>query len=136
MDRIFQHYQGAIDELKGASFSCVKSACDNADGDVVLLWARDETLQCWYRIFIDGANCGVDRYEIGQSQDDFDEEVLCVDHSAWFQGKTMGSANVSCPTKPDEHIVLSMKFGEHECRLVCTSEDGGCHLQLCGSANA
>jgi hypothetical protein len=134
MHRVFQHYEGVVDELKGASFSSVKSLYDKLEHDIVLVWARDETLNCWYRVFIDGVYCGVDRYQLDESSNDIDDEVDFVDHSAWFQGKKLEHAEVTSPNKSEGHIVLTMTFGSHQCRLICGSEDGECQLQFTDSA--
>ena len=37
MNRLFQHYEGSIDDLSGSRFSCVKSIEDELNGNVILL---------------------------------------------------------------------------------------------------
>ena len=136
MDRIFQHYQGTIDAIKGAHFSCVKALEDSIDHDVILLWMRDDASQSWYRVFIDGAYCGIDQYQEDESEQDNDDDVIYTDHSAWFQGKVLESATVFFLNRPNEHLLLLLDFGQYECKLLCRSENGACELQFNALTNA
>lgn len=130
IDRIFQDYTGTVSDWEGAQFSCVKSINDTIDNDVILLWMYDQWAQCWYRVFIDGAYCGIDRYQHDESANDLDESVACVDHSVWFRGKVLQNADVIPTDKADEYILLSMQFEETTCLLVCKSSDGDCELRF------
>ncbi len=132
MDRIFQHYQGTIDAMQGARFSCVKVLEDAMDHDVILLWMRDDTSKTWYRVFIDGAYCGVDQYGEDESEEDIDDDVIFTDYSAWFHGKVLESARVLFLNRPGEYLLLLLDFGQSECKLLCRSEAGECVLQLSG----
>ena len=129
MDRIFQHYEGEIDTLKGARFTTVKSLVDDAN-DVVLLGLNDEVSNCWYRIFIDGTYCGVDRYIEDASVEDDDDDVSWQDHSYWFVGMELSNAKVSLTGKEGDSIVLSMYFGESEFKLICKFEVDKCRLEF------
>ena len=134
MDRLFQHYKGEIKELIGVEFSCVKALCDReeSDLDVVLIWMQNKALDCWYRVFIDGVYCGVDCYEIDQSSDDIDDEVIVIDHSPWFSNKKISQAEVEIePIKESSYILLTLVFSDHsEMQLNCLSEGGDCQLTL------
>lgn len=130
MDRIFQDYEGEIKELMGARFTVVKSLVDDVDDNVYLLWLYDESSKYWYRIFIDGAYCGVDRYSQDNSIDDDDDDEIWQDHSKWFEGKVVLSATVSFGGNVDDDIVLSLCFGKRECKLICKFEVGNCRLEF------
>lgn len=130
MKRLFQHYKGAIDSLSGTRFSCVKTIDELSTDDVVLIWLQDAASCNWYRIFIDGAYCGIDLYPEDGSDEDVDDGYVCTDRSEWFLGKTLTAASVELINKTDTHIVLNMDFGKHECKYVCRNEDGECELQF------
>ena len=127
MDRVFQHYEGIVEALIGARFSTVKCMVDSEDSDVVLVWFQDEKSSSWYRIFIDGVYCGIDRYSNDLSSDDLDDDIQCVDNSEWFAGKTVNNAIVKSSSDSKE-IVFSMSFGSEECRLVSKNEGDSCEF--------
>lgn len=128
MDRLFQNYEGVIEALEGITLSTVISIVEEASQDVVLLWLNTKDEFSWYRIFIDGAYCGIDRYETDESNVDLDEGYIIKDHSNWFSGKSISSASVELVSKPGKHIVLSLRLGKHESSLVCKSSDGECEF--------
>ena len=132
MDRVFQHYQGNVAELEGASLSAFRSIVNEDDNDVIIIWTFDENVKRWYRIFIDGTYCGVDRYEADESNSDLDDGVILDDHSAWSRGAIVVSAIVSSPTKLEGCIVLSLEFSDRNCKLICESQDGNCRLEFSG----
>ncbi len=132
MDRLFQHYEGEVRELVGVEFSWVNALVNEKDRDVVLIWLRDQTQCCWYRIFIDGVYCGVDRYSSDNSREDMDEGIKSIDHSGWFAGKKVISATVDSNKEASgSHILLTLRFDDKsEMLLNCVSEDGCCKLQF------
>ncbi len=130
LDRIFQHYEGVVTELKGSRFTTVKSLIDDIDKDIYLLWFYDEFSSSWYRIFIDGIYCGIDRYTDDCSVDDEDDNISWEDHSNWFSGKTLLCATVSFDGETDGDIILLMEFGESKFKLICKFESGISHLEF------
>lgn len=132
MDRVFQHYEGAVDTLTGASFSVFRSLEDKTGSDVFLLWLFDSQGEIWYRVFIDGWYCGIDRYDADESDSDLDDGVILVDHSSWFRNAVVVRADVSIPDGLDGGIVLSLEFADRSCNLICQSQDGDCRLEFNG----
>ncbi|MBU2713186.1 hypothetical protein [Zooshikella harenae] len=130
MDRIFQHNEGEVTELNGATFTTVKALIDDKDNNVYLLWLFDKTSKYWYRIFIDGIYCGVDQYLQDGSMNDEDDDISWQDHSNWFKGKSLSCAEVSFAGKVGDDIVLSMFFEDSEFRLICKFEAGSCRLEF------
>jgi hypothetical protein len=43
-----------------------------SDDDIVLVWLKNSSEKYWYRVFIDGAYCGVDQYQFDMSDNDLD----------------------------------------------------------------
>jgi hypothetical protein len=131
MKRLFQHYLGSIDAIVGAEFSVVKELADKSDGNIILMWFQDTHGACWYRIYIDGVYCGVDRYEEEEISDDMDEYVVALDHSGWFKNKRLTEAIVESDLNPDSLICMSFKFNDGSTMLLdCVSEDGECRLHF------
>ena len=73
---------------------------------------KDDISKYWYRLFIDGVYCGVDRYSEDKSSEDMDDDILCLDRSQWFTGKILQSAKVFCFNEKNRYISLIMNFGE------------------------
>ncbi len=136
MDRLFQNYEGAIESLNGISFSEAKAFTNESDGDVILIWLKNSSDDTWYRIFIDGAYCGVDKYQTNNSNEDLDEDIKVIDHTNWFQNKTVLSAVVSSTNIGNSRIILTLIFSNSICQLICKNEDGDCYLNLGESSNA
>lgn len=130
MERIFQDQNGEIEELKGAQFSTVKAMVDDEDSSVVLLWCYDIVSNFWYRIFIDGTYCGVDRYREDNSGNDDDDGVSWSKHSEWFAGKKLLSAQVRFTGRTDDDIILTLRCQNDEFKLICKFEVGQCHLEF------
>lgn len=130
MDRIFQDYEGDVPELEGSKFTIVKSLIDDVDKDIYLLWLYDELSGSWYRIFIDGLYCGIDRYPHDQSCNDEDDDISWADHSGWFRGKTLLSATVNFDGRTNGEITLRMKFDKGSFKLICKFEAGNSRLEF------
>ncbi len=130
MKRIFQHYEGKIQALSGSQFSTVKAVVHAPDNSVMVLWLQEEQKAVWYRLFVDGIYCGIDQFPDDESLEDMDDDIIIIDHSAWFEGKTVLDAGVSSGKKDSSDIVVSLKFAESECRLVYQSEDNECGLNF------
>ncbi|GAB1269775.1 hypothetical protein NBRC116493_30280 [Aurantivibrio infirmus] len=136
MERVFQHYEGEIEELIGVQISNFKYLTNLDDSDIVLLWFLDAESKSWYRLFVDGAYCGLDKYETDNSGEDIDDGVVLVDDSHWFKDKIIKQASVAHTKEPDRYIVLKLNFGASFLELVCASEDGECSLKYVPSKNA
>lgn len=130
MKRIFQHYEGKIQTFSGSQFSTVKAVVHAPDNSVMVLWLQEEQKRVWYRLFVDGIYCGIDQFSDDESLEDMDDDIIIVDHSAWFKGKTVLEAGVSSGKKGTSDIVVTLKFAESECRLVYRSEDNDCGLEF------
>ncbi len=130
MQRIFQNYEGEVKALIGTKFSIVLALVSERDNDVVLLWLKGS--EFWYRLFIDGVYCGIDKYVEDKSQEDLDDDVDYIDYSKWFSGKTVVSAKVT----NRENINLSIEFNDKSLfSLNCTSPEGECHLSFVESGH-
>ena len=95
MDRLFQDDHGDVAGLAGASFSSAMAVVGTADRNVVVLWLEDDARSCWYRIFIDGIYCGIDRYRRCEIEEDLDEGYDAVDHIDLFVGWQLRRAGVT-----------------------------------------
>ena len=132
MERIFQHNQGPIDRLADVGVGMARTVVDVSDGNIILLWLED-ACGGWYRIFIDGTYCGVDRFPVCEIKDDLDDGYSAMDHGRWFEGRVIDRADVAMT--PDSaggsQITLTMAFGDGAtARLHCLAADGHCRLQL------
>ncbi|MCM8856658.1 MAG: hypothetical protein LC541_20085 [Candidatus Thiodiazotropha sp.] len=128
MERIFQHYEGSIEALKDVTFSEAKAFINKADNDVILIWLKNDKDKSWYRVFIDGAYCGVDLYQKESYEEDLDDHVKIIDYSSWFNKKKTLSVFVTLESNNGSHIVLTFKFSNSICQLICKSTDGDCIL--------
>lgn len=115
MKRIFQHYKGNPDALSENCFSTVKAFVDSIDNSVVILWLQDDHNGCWYRLFIDGVYCGIDQFTDDHSSGDRDDDMIIIDHSAWFQDKKLLRARVFSDNGISSDIIVSLKFARSEC---------------------
>ncbi len=128
MQRVFQHYEGDVDEFQGKEFSIVKAVCEEHTNDVIVAWMMSTQDEAWYRIFIDGVYCGIDKYSEDRSSNDLDEEVKIVDYSSSFNHKACVRAAVN---NDKQQIILHIDFSDNsEASLVCASEDGECSFKF------
>ena len=126
MERVFQDDHGIVDALNGAVFSSVKKLIQESDGDVILIWFHCISSQCWYRVFIDGTYCGIDKHLEDNSQDDLDDNVSLVDISDLFIGKTIKKAEVKFNDLPGNYISFELATEETFFKLICEVQEGDC----------
>lgn len=81
MKRIFQDVKGKIEELSGKTVSSLYSLNNLNEGGISLIWLGTTGDKYWYRIFIDGWYCGVDRFEECNIEEDKDEGFEIVSHN-------------------------------------------------------
>ncbi len=130
MDRIFQNYEGEITEFTGLRFSQVKSFIDEGDNDIILLWFKVESTDIWYRVFIDGEYCGVDKYYQDESEVDCDDLIRVEDHSLKFHNQKIVKTEVVNAIKSDHLISLIIRFDKSVFTLVCLYDTGTCTLLI------
>ena len=130
MKRIFQHYEGEIEAFSQSHFSTVKSVVNSLDNSVVVLWLQDKQKEFWYRLFIDGVYCGIDQFSDDKSFEDIDDDIIIMDHSAWFQDKKLLEANVFSGSMVSSDITVSLKFATSECQLIFQSKYDICELKF------
>lgn len=128
MKRIFQHYEGEIEAFSQSHFSTVKSVVNSLDNSVVVLWLHDKHKEFWYRLFIDGVYCGIDQFSDDKSFEDIDDDIIIVDHSAWFQHKKIITAFVTSDNNDSPCIKVSLKFDQSRCQLVYQCQSDQCDL--------
>jgi hypothetical protein len=128
--RLFQHYKGKIVDFNQLEFSTVKAVVDSADTHVLTVWLQNRYNDCWYRLFIDGAYCGVDRFLSDLSSEDLDEGAKIIDYSEWFQGKRILKAHVFTTDNVPYDIILSLKFEKSECQLFYHSRQNECRFKF------
>jgi hypothetical protein len=66
-------------------------------------------------VFIEGAYCGVDQYQINKPDDDLDEGIKVMEHLSWFKNKSVIWVYVSFKGSLNVHIVLTLKFAHSIC---------------------
>lgn len=125
--RIFQHNHGLIPELIGEYFSSAKALIDSETQDVILLWMENSNKNYWFRIFIDGTYCGVDKYFEDCSDDDMDDDVYFKDISGFFNSK-ITNAEVIFSEDQSGSINLILSFNDNRMELKCILNDGDCSL--------
>lgn len=133
MERIFQHFEGAVDGLAGADVGKAAAVMDVSDGNVILLWLEDAARGGWYRIFIDGTYCGVDHFPACEIDDDLDDGYSATDHGLWFRDRTIERAEVATTPGPagGEQITLTILCVDGATALLrCLVADGHCQLLL------
>ena len=128
MNRIFQDTHGNVDALKGRTISSLVSVNDSED--VILFWFGEKDSNVWWRVFIDGAYCGIDEYRNCEIEEDLDESVSKIDYSSKLNSGKVESVSVSNPMQKDKHIVLSLKLENQLFELVCKSSEGECVLKF------
>lgn len=107
MNRLFQHYEGDIQGLIGKELKNLKSLYDRNSNDVILIWLESDN--SWFRIFIDGAYCGVDEYKNDESLDDAEEDDdLLIEHKKWVTGMTIKEAKVESWVLPEIKLTLEL----------------------------
>ena len=130
MKRIFQHYEGDIEALSESHFSTVKAVVNSFDNSVVVLWLHDKHKGFWYRLFIDGVYCGIDQFSADRYLEDIDDDIIIIDHSAWFQDKKLLEAKVFSGSGVLSDMVVSLKFAKSECQLIYQSKYNTCELKF------
>ena len=130
MKRIFQHYEGDIEALSESHISTVKAVVNSLDNSVVVLWLHDKHKGFWYRLFIDGVYCGIDQFPDDRSLEDIDDDIIIIDHSAWFQDKKLLEAEVFSGSGVSSDMVVSLKFAKSECQLTYQSKYDKCRLEF------
>jgi len=128
MNRVFQDTHGNVEALKGRIISSLVSVNDSED--VILFWCSEKDSSIWWRIFIDGAYCGIDEYDTCEIEEDLDESVSKIDHSSKLSSGKIESVSVSSPEQKDRYMVLSFKLENQLFELVCKSSDGDCVLKF------
>lgn len=128
MDRVFQHYEGEVTEFKGLRFSRIRSFVDISDDDIILLWFKVDSEDLWYRVFIDGCYCGIDKYLLDNSEEDLDEDIRVDDYSEIFREQKVLHAEVINEITDLDIITLIISFEERTLILKCLWDDGFCEL--------
>jgi len=130
MERVFQHYKGEIEAFSQFHFSTAKAVVNSFDNSVVVLWLYEKHNRFWYRIFIDGIYCGIDQFSDDKSLEDIDDEIIIIDHSAWFQDKKLLEAKVCSGSGVLPDMVVSLKFAKSECQLIYQPKYHKCRLEF------
>lgn len=129
MKRVFQHYTGEVECLKGLKILGLSCLYHRRSGnrDAILFWMEAGDKK-WYRIFIDGTYCGVDEYSFNNSGSDLDENLELRNHDSFVKGLRIKSAHVKSAFLPV--IKLTISF-DNESVLIfdCNSEEK-CSLQF------
>lgn len=100
--------------------------CKSEVSSVSLIWLGILDDKCWYRIFIDGWYCGVDKFEKCDIEEDKDRGFEIIDHKASLKGSRIIEASVSRPLKTNRSIVFLLEFETFNVELICKNEDGDC----------
>lgn len=133
LERIFQHYEGSIEELSGLKISSFKTLIDHRNDDaIVLMWIGTDDEAKWYRIFIDGSYCGVDYYKEDNSDEDIDDDLCFVDYEC-MNGEIIVSTHVELGNRNYglSSILLTIDFeSSNRLHLYCHDADGVCKLIL------
>ena len=124
MNRIFQHYKGAVDQIIERTIKSVKYLIDDSSNDVILIWM--ETDINWLRIFIDGSYCGIDTYETDESESDEDDDISFKHISNNIIGKTIKTAQVSSTQLP--HITLTIALSNDTKLILDCDKNEYCSL--------
>lgn len=130
MKRLFQDDTGTISPFCGIEFSLAKTLENTEDASVILLWLKQKKKNIWYRIFLDGYYCGVDRFNRDLSDKDLDDWVLVVDRTKWFQGKPVRTASVQTDLKKSCELALTFEFKKDRCRMCYDTTSGTCSITL------
>jgi hypothetical protein len=132
MERIFQNYEGSVVGLAGVEFGGARAVVDVSDGNVILIWLEDAIGGDWYRIFIDGTYCGIDRFPECEIEDDLDDGYTEADHSQWFEGRTVDRADVESTGAAGGGLIsLVITFRSKATATIdCRVVDGRCDLRL------
>ena len=96
----------------------------------MVLWLYDENKNIWYRLFNDGAYCGVDQYAEDESGQDLDDDIRVVDYSGWFRGKPVLSAPVFIETNEPCDLNVLLNFGASACKMVYHRAGQICSIRL------
>ena len=111
------------------TFKSVKAVINSEDGSIIVLWAGSFEKNDWFRIFIDGYYCGVDRFDADQCNDDMDDFTSVKDLSLSFIDRVIVSACVEADKKKpnDLTLVFRLKNGFH--RLYFDPETHLCRFE-------
>ena len=129
MDRIFQHYEGEVSDIKGAKLSRLKCLYDDEFevNDVLLFWIQTDT--SWLRIYIDGVYCGIDKYKTDESHEDEDEDdnLRLVNYDLWVKDKYIEKATVKSDNLP--LITLTILLSDISSIVLDCNKDEICSLK-------
>ena len=128
MQRKFQDNKGEISLFLNLTFSTVKALINADDKSVIVMWLKDKDDIRWFRLFCDGVYCGVDQYSSDRSFDDMDDDIIIVDHSAWFQHKKIITAFVTSDNNDSPCIKVFLKFDQSQCQLIYQCQLDQCDL--------
>lgn len=134
--RIFQHFEGDIEELVGAHFSAAKAVVDNDSGELIVLWLYEDSRASWYRIFLDGIYCGIDKFSYDGSADDADDHLTIKDLSHIFYDETVEKASVTSGSAANTYLTLSINFKSFMCNLVYRYPEEICTLVFTKNSQA
>lgn len=132
MKRIFQHYKGEIDYLKGLRIQSLLCLYHNGAGKegVILLWLESIERK-WYRIFIDNSYCGVDEYDKNDSESDLDDGVAFKNHDSRVNGLGIESAIVVDDHSQNTELTIRLDNGSFF--LLNCDNEGLCKLRFFNS---
>jgi len=128
LKRKFQDNKGEISLFCDLTFSTVKALINADDKSVIVMWLKDKDSSRWFRLFCDGIYCGIDQYSSDRSFDDMDDDILMVDHSAWFQHKKIIKAFVNSDNNDSPCIKVFLKFDQSQCQLIYQCQSDQCDL--------
>jgi len=107
MKRLFQHYEGVIQGLIGKRLKNLKCICDKTSKNVILIWLESDN--SWFRIFIDGTYCGVEKYNIDESQNDAEvDDDLLIEYKKEVDGLTINNAIVKSWILPEITLIIEL----------------------------
>lgn len=130
--RIFQDYEGYVKKITGLKVSSLKAIIDQENDDIILIWIGVNNDLSWYRIFIDGCYCGIDYYDKDLSNEDLDDDVICVNYNC-INDEIIVKAKVESGnvTFGDSSILLIIEFiSGKKLLLYCYDFDGVCKLEV------
>lgn len=130
--RIFQDYEGHVKEITGLKVCSLKVIIDRENNDIILIWIGVNNNSNWYRIFIDGCYCGIDYYKNDLSNEDLDDDVICVDCNC-INDEIIIRAKVESGNVifGDSSILLTIKFlSGKKLLLFCYDFNGVCKLEI------
>lgn len=133
MKRVFQHYKGEIEDLKGLRIQGLLCLYHNEGSNegVILIWLESIENK-WFRIFIDNSYCGVDKYDTNHSESDLDDGIAFKNYDSRVNGLTIESAIVI--TDHHQNIELGFRLHNGSRFTLEGDKEGQCKLRFFNSS--